>query len=212
MNPRVTGQLGVKGRPDHRPLPDCDRAPVPLCQYLDLRADLADGRSADEHGRERPVDALHVQGGLEAVALAAEGVALDGHVHQPEFVDTVVLRVGTGDDQPRAGREHRLAGLDVGLDLRGDPLPPEQPRDGRRLPAGHQQGVTVGHQPGRTDLDNLAVLVVCGRGPLDRPGVFGDVTLDGHHPRCQRHTHCRPLPGKTLSEPVVAREPGGDNC
>ncbi|CDK41104.1 hypothetical protein BN903_1 [Halorubrum sp. AJ67] len=116
---------------------------------------------------------------LEGVLLSPERVAVDRDVDQPQRLDPVVLRVGRADDEPGAGGEDGLAGRDVVSDLGGDPLAVDQPRDGRRLPARHEEDVAVGHDPRVPDLDDLRGLVVGGRGVADGGGVFGHVALNG---------------------------------
>lgn len=186
VDPVVARQLRVERRSDDGTVPDCDRAVVPGSQYLDV-ASLADCGRADEHGVKGAVEAVHVERGLEAVLLAAEGVALDGHVEQIEGLDAVVAGVTGRHDQPGTGCQHRLAGRDVVADLRGDAFLAQQPGDRRRLPPGNQQDVTLGDDPGLAYLDDLDSLVVGVRGRLEGACVFTHVALDGDHAGGTRH-------------------------
>ncbi len=81
---RFAGQLGVEGRGQHVALPDRHDASVGQAgQDVDVRPDALDGGRPDEHGVHRLVaQDGHHEVRLEAVQLAAEGVALDGHVEQ----------------------------------------------------------------------------------------------------------------------------------
>ena len=169
----------MEGGGDDRSLPNRDRAALPVGQHLDVVADGVDQRRADEHGRKRRVETDDVEGRLEAVGLPAEGVAVDGHIEDVERLDPVVVGVAGGDDEPRTGRQHGFARRHVGADLRVDSRLGQQPRDGRRLPAGHEQDVAVGDEAGLADGHDLAVEAVGGGRTVDRGGVFTHVSLDG---------------------------------
>ena len=85
-------------------LPRGHDVPVVRGEHLDALADRLDPRRADEDAAERLVEAVEVEVGLEAVDLAAVGVAAHRDVHQAERLagpaapSTIVLR-----DQDRAG-------------------------------------------------------------------------------------------------------------
>ncbi len=84
-----------------RPCRAATARPSDLGEDLDGRAVLGDPGRADEdaaHRRALESPELHV--GLEAVELAAEGVALGAHVHQSQMV-------AVEHDQTRAGAKNR---------------------------------------------------------------------------------------------------------
>src|SRR5436853_7447839 len=54
MHPRVVGQLGVERRDEEAPLPEQHRLAVELGQHLDLGAEVAHARRADEDAAEGP--------------------------------------------------------------------------------------------------------------------------------------------------------------
>ena len=108
----VVGQLGVEGAGEHAALADRHRVALVGGQHLDPGAVPLDPGRADEDRAQRLVaDPLDLEVGLEALQLAAEGVARGGRVDQPE-----VLVVA--DDHPGAGAEDRPPALVVGADRR----------------------------------------------------------------------------------------------
>ena len=116
---------------------------------------------------------------LETVLLSAEGVSVYRHVQQAEWLDAVVAGVGTGDDEAGAGGEYGLVGGDVVANLRGDSLRVEVSGDSRRLPAGHEEDVTLRNESGLAYLDDVGLVAVFGTGPTDGGGVFAHVALNG---------------------------------
>jgi hypothetical protein len=76
-----------------------------------------------------------------------------------------------------------FAGCDVGVDFVVDAFAGEQLGDRCRLAAGHEQHVTVGDDPGVSDLVNRRCLAVCRGGPFDSSRVFRDVPLHGDDAR-----------------------------
>ena len=74
MQAAVVGQLGMEGHGEDVALAHRDGVAVHLGEHLHLVAVLLDPRRADEDGAQRP-DPVELEVGLEAVQLAAEGVA-----------------------------------------------------------------------------------------------------------------------------------------
>ena len=131
MKPEVVCEFGVEGGADDGALAYGDGPAVDGRERLDVRADLRDGRRADEDGRKGLVEARHVEVSLERVALTAEGVAVDGDVQEVERLDAVVASVARDDDQPSTGRKERLAGRGVVDDFGRDVAAVKQARDCR---------------------------------------------------------------------------------
>src|SRR6266511_3377691 len=106
MKSFVAGELGMEACRQEMPLPSRDDAPaVDPCQHLDLFAGRLQERRADEDGVQRLLaERRNVQIGLEAVELAAEGVAPRRDIHQAQC--WLALGPALGDPpghQDRAG-------------------------------------------------------------------------------------------------------------
>ena len=100
VQPRVVGQLRMERRDEEPPLAREHRPAVDLGEHLDARADVLDPRRADEDGPHRLALALELEIRLERRDLAAEGVAPDRQIDEPEMV-------AVEDDHPRARPEDR---------------------------------------------------------------------------------------------------------
>jgi len=121
---------------------------------------------ADEDGPQRLVaDPLDREVRLEALQLAAEGVAPRAGVEEPEVV-------GIADDQARAGAEDRPAGLVMGPQGRLQPGRLDPLGDRRALAAGYDQPVEIGQVAGDADLGRLGAELAQG------PRVGLEVALD----------------------------------
>ena len=121
MQPRIVGQLGVEGAGEDASLADRHRVALVGGEHLDPGPVALDPGRADEDRAQRLVaDPLDRQVGLEALQLAAEGVAPRGHVDQAEVI-------GVADDHPGAGAEDRLALRVVGADRRAPGPPTRSP-------------------------------------------------------------------------------------
>src|SRR5699024_9604950 len=106
-----------------------------------------------------------------------------------------VAGVRTGDDETGTGREQRLARVDVGSDLVGEPLALEMGRDRRRFTAGQQEEIAVGDRSRRTDLDRVGALAVGTGRPLDGRRVLPEITLDNDDAGGETHVVATP-PGE----------------
>ncbi len=182
---RVVGQLGMECAGEHAALADNHRVAVVAREHLDLGPVPLDPRGADEHRAQRlgaePVD---LELGLEALQLAAEGVAARDRVHQAE-----VLAVA--DDHPGAGAEHGAPALGVGADRGLEPVALDRLRDRRALAAGDHEPVEVG-QLGRALRTSTGAGAERAQHPrvgrevaLRREDADPEAGLAGHYqPRC----------------------------
>ena len=181
VHAHVTGDLRMERRGEQAALPHRDDPSVGAAvgdrgQHLDPGADLLHPRCADEHGSNRVSgDPGEVEVVLEAVHLAAEGVATHRHVDPAESELT-----GDGVGHPVGQQDHPGAGPVDRHPLR-HPLHQQlaqaeragQLVDRGRLPAGQDEGVHLGEllrPPDRTG-DHVAL--------GQRGQVLADVTLDG---------------------------------
>jgi hypothetical protein len=125
-----------------------------------------DPGGADEDRAQRLVaDALDLEVGLEALQLAAEGVAARGRVEETEVV-------GIADDQPGAGAEDRSAGLVVGTQSRLQPGDLDPLDDRRALATGDDEPVEALDPGGGANLGYL------GAEPAQGSGVSLEITLE----------------------------------
>src|SRR5258705_2116265 len=107
MTRRAVGELRMERRDQDAPLPGHDGLAAVLGQNLDARTHPPDPGRADEDHFERdraPVELRH-SGSLERLALAAVGVALDGHLDEPERELPGALDLAREDDEPGARSE-----------------------------------------------------------------------------------------------------------
>jgi len=166
---------------DDRALADGDRAALPVGEYLHILANRFDQRRANEHRRKRLVKAGDVEGCLEAILLAAEGVAVDRDIQSVQRLNALVLWVAGGNNQPRTGRQDRLAAIDVSPDLLVETLIGKQPGDRRRLPTWQKQHIAVVDEPGLADRRDLGVDAASVGDTPDRGSVFTHIALDSNH-------------------------------
>ena len=119
-------------------------------EHLDVGADPLDDGRPDEHGveRMRPASRVDVEVGLEAVDLAAEGVAAHGDVDGAEaaLVGAAVEDLGAEQDHPGAGAERRHAV--------GEPLGERVEQAGRLEQHRHRGGLAA-RQHQRVDVVEL---------------------------------------------------------
>jgi len=135
-------------------------------QHLHPVAAALDPGGADEDGPQRLVaDALDLEVGLEALQLAAEGVAAGGGVDQAE-----VLVVA--DDQPGAGAENRAARPMMGANRRRQPRRLDPLADRRALAAGDDEAVEPAEVVGGANLGCLGAELA------QRPRVRLETALD----------------------------------
>src|SRR5947209_12404274 len=148
----------MKSGYQHRPLSAYDRPAVDVGQHFDIRPDPLDDRCTYEHRVDgAAVHAGDVEVGLEAVDLAAEGVAAHADVDAGEryLVGAAVEDVPRQQDHAgaRAERRHAVA---QPLD---DRLPQarrvEQAAHGGGLAARHDQRVDGGEVFGAADIDRV---------------------------------------------------------
>jgi hypothetical protein len=162
---RIVGQLGMEGGGEHGSFADRHRVPLPGGEHLDLRPGPLDPGRPDEDRAERLLAGPgHLEIGLEALQLPAEGVATGRHVDEAEML-------GVADDQPGAGTEDRLAGLVVGAQPGLQARRRDQFGDRRRLAARDDQAVEPRQPLRRTYLDRLRAK------PAQRLGVRLEVAL-----------------------------------
>jgi hypothetical protein len=148
----------VKGRGEHAALADRDRVPFVGGQHLDPGPAALDPGGADEDRAQRLVaDPIDLDVGLEALQLAAEGVALGGDVEEAEVI-------GVADDQPSAGAEDRPPGFVVGAQRWRQPGRLDALDDRRALAAGNDQAVEPDQIAGSADLGCLGTELAQGAG------------------------------------------------
>jgi hypothetical protein len=124
---------------------------VPLVagQHLHPLAPGLDPGGADEDSAQRLVaDPGDLEVGLEALQLAAEGVAPGGRVEEAEVL-------GVADDQAGAGAEDRPARLVMGAQRRLQPAGLDPLADRRALAAGDDEAVEPSQLLGSADLDRF---------------------------------------------------------
>src|SRR6188508_1490469 len=184
VDPGVVRQLGMECGDEHAPVPEQDGLPVELCEHLDLRADVADARGADEDAAEGPLLALQHEVGLEARHLPPVRVPVDDEVGQPEVV-------AVEEDHPRARAEDRRR---EPADRLVETVERCELQDRRRLAARDHEPVESVELLGETYLDDVRA------GPTEHPRVLAKGPLQGQDtdPRAARHgVKCRsgPTPG-----------------
>ena len=130
-----------------------------LCQAESTAGDRFDQRGTDEDGMEGigiivpSIERRDGKVGLEAVQLTAEGVALDGDVHQVQG-GLIAVDILCHEDRPGAGAPHgvlfgeNFEGLDQMIGF-------GQPGKGGGLATGHDQTVQALQLLGFAHLDNI---------------------------------------------------------
>ena len=93
-------ELGVEGGGHDPPLAHQHRLAGVPAEHLDVGAERAEARGADEDGLDGAAERRRVDARLERVDLAAEGVALDHGVEQAE---ARLARAHLAREQDRAG-------------------------------------------------------------------------------------------------------------
>jgi hypothetical protein len=125
-----------------------------------------DPGGADEDRAQRLIaDPVDFEVRLEALKLAAEGVAAGGQVEETEVV-------GVADDQPSAGAEDRSPGLVVGAQRRLQPRRLDSLGDRRALAARDDEAVKALEPGCGADLGRLSAE------SAQRAGVSLEVTLE----------------------------------
>jgi hypothetical protein len=127
-------------------------------QHLDPGAAPLDPGGADEDRPQRLLaDPLDLEIGLEALQLAAEGVAPGRGVEEAEVV-------GVAKDQAGAGAEDRPPGLVVGTQRRLQLRRLDALGDRRALAARDDEAVEAGQVGGPTDLEYFGAELAQGAG------------------------------------------------
>ena len=135
--------------------------------------DRVDQRRPDEQRVHRAAfDLRDVEVGLEAVYLAAEGIALHLDVHQPQRLAVEVGGMLRHDDQAGAGAPDRLADRERAQRL-AQAVHVDQARNRRAFAAGNNQAVRPSRSRGQADLPRL------GAEALQDGLVLGEVSLQG---------------------------------
>src|SRR5262245_12393397 len=141
----ILGQLGMERREQEPSVAHQHRLAVERAHDLDLLAETADARRADEDPAERNRVAGEVDIRLEAPHLSSERVAVDR-----EIGESKVLRVE--HDHPGAGPEDSAR---EGADRLVEPVEPGEPHDRRRLAARDDEAVEARELVGKAHLDNV---------------------------------------------------------
>src|SRR5919106_870846 len=166
MQATVVGELGVEGDREDVAVPHRDRVAVDLGEHLDPGPGLLHPGSADENGAERLLaEPLDDQVLLEALQLAAEGIAAAEIVRQPEVA-------AVADDHPRAAPQDRQTVGVVGADRLVQAVPLHAHGDRGRLAAGNHQAVEAIEPGGGTDLGGV------GTERCQHPAMGLEVALD----------------------------------
>jgi hypothetical protein len=126
---------------------------------------LDPGGADEDRAQWLVADPLDLEVRLEALQLAAEGVATGAGVEEAEVL-------GIADDQPGAGAEDRPAGLMVGAQRRLQAGRLDAPDDRGALATGDDQPVDPVEIRGDADLGCLGAELA------QRPGMRLEVALD----------------------------------
>src|SRR4051794_24060976 len=159
----VVGQLRMERGNEQPPLAREHRVTVDLGQHLDVRADVLEPWSADEHRTQRLVAVADVEIRLEARDLAPERVAPHAEVAEREVV-------AVEDNHPGARPEDRLREIPERL---VEPVEPHQPHERRGLAAGDDEPVESLDLLGLANLDDVRAQ------PAQHRRVLAEVSLDG---------------------------------
>ncbi len=188
MEAVVVGQFGVEGGGQERPLAQGDGAPSLAAgvgrqarQHLHLSAYVIDDGGANEHavegpGRVRAVEGRDGQVSLEAVQLAAVGVAPHADVKGVQGGEPQVWGPLCQDDEARAGAQHRQTALDQ------RPQGPVQVEvlhetaQGGALAAGYDEPVQAAQLVAGAHLTDADVEAA------QHGLVFDEIALEGQHP------------------------------
>src|SRR3954449_4412059 len=200
VEPRLARELGVERGGDDVPLADRDDAAVVEARHdIDVGADAVDDGRTDED----TMDGLVTQQGngevrLERVQLAAECIALDGHVEQRQHGLVAVGDVLGEDDHAGARAEQRRPARGELEDGLAHSPAVDEAAHGRALAARQ-------HEP-------VEVLDLLGQANLDRLHADGtedvDVLREGAL-QCQNaDLHRGPAPVPTSRGPPAARPRG----
>jgi hypothetical protein len=157
MDAIVIRQLGVECRREQWALPDKHRFAIHQRKYIDVVTGALDEWSANEHAVEGRVETGDVEVGLEAVDLAAEGVAahVDVEHAEPHLIGPAVLHPFGQQDQTGARPEHRHAIVDPFPDRLLETGGDEQERHRGRLAAWEYQRIDLRKIFGTADLPRL---------------------------------------------------------
>src|SRR5712692_3786425 len=212
MDPQVPAQLRMECGRDQMSLAGQDDS---VLVPRDRRASAPrpeDRRRTDEDAVERGVESGDLEVGLERLALAAERVAIHGHVHEPKEPSLRLLRLA-----PRVFREEDAPGARAhdghslftraAHDLVEEPELHEQLRNGRAFPAGNSEAIDARKIHWPADRDRLALLAVILHRPADGVDVFAHVALDADDAN-PHSTDLRRRPIKTISTRIPDRRGG----
>ena len=112
----------MERRDEHAPVAQQHRLAVELGQHLDVRADVADTRSADEDAAERLVLACDLEVGLEARDLPAVGVPVDHDVGETEMarssriMPAQVPKIGRSNERIASSSPYSVASFVIVVD------------------------------------------------------------------------------------------------
>src|SRR5690242_8590299 len=171
VDPRVVRQLRVEGREHDTALPDEHRMPLPLCQHLDVGADVLDPRRADEHAVQRRLLAGELELGLEARDLAPERVPAHDHVGEPEVGLVGAPVDGAAGEQDHPGARAQETAVEAAQRLL-ETGQLDELSDRRRLATGDDEPVEPVELRGPPDLDHLRAE------RAEHGGVLPDVALE----------------------------------
>jgi len=183
MQAQVAAQLGVEGERHRLPLEQADRPAVAAGDHLGAARVLDEGRADEDAGERFVTIADQLDLALEALQLAAVGVAADDDVHRTKaaLAGDPVGDAVSEDDHPRAGAERRQSaehGVARGVE---EAHPLHQHRHRRRLTARDDQPV----EPLQVFLQPHQA---CARAQLfEGSNVFEEGPLEGHDPNERGH-------------------------
>ena len=161
----------MERRDDEASVTHEDRLAVVLREDLDLGAEVAHARCADENPPQRFLVVKEAQIGLEARDLPPVRVAVDVDVDQAEMA-------AVQDDHPRARSQNRRGKRAQRL---VEAVQTHQAHESRRLATGHDEAAQTVELLGLANLDRI------GPEPAQHRHVLAEVALDGQNTDPQRH-------------------------
>jgi len=166
VHTQVLGQLGMERGEEKPTVAHENRLTVERADDLDLVAETADTRRANENAAQRALVSMELDIRLEAPDLPPERVAVDD-----EIGETEVLAVE--HDHSRACPEHDARER---ADRLIEPVERREPHDRRRLPARNHETVETVELLRKADLDDL------GAERAQRRRVLAERSLERENP------------------------------
>jgi hypothetical protein len=145
VDPWIVRQLGMERSNEDAAVPQEHGLAIQLGQHLDVRADVAHARRADEHAPERAILSVELEVRLEARHLPTVCVPVDLQVGQPEVRAVEQDHPRTRAEDRRRERADRLV----------EPVARREAQDRRRLPTRDDEPVEPVELSGQAHLDDI---------------------------------------------------------